>query len=156
MHHGAAGNRTNNVNDMQMSLWLVKLLYNPHNIVLRCASGWIFFSLFFLVLILRSFTPPVHEADVLGAIRTRFTDRRPGAGGSDRRVAWNQAEIRAHPETGTSPHHSLLQRSADAAGTGRHLRWSQPEISRTAGNFSTVCWCLGDMMERLFYMIRKV
>lgn len=88
------------------------------------------------------FAPPVHEADVLGAVWSRLAHRGPRARGPDWRAARNQAEIRAHPETGAGADYSLLQCSADAAGAGRHVRWSEPEISRTAGNLNTVLCCL--------------
>lgn len=76
---------------------------------------------------------PVYKANDLGAFWPRLPDCGPGAGGSDWGAERHQKEIWDGAAIGQSIDQPLLQHGADAACTGRYLRWSQPEVTRTSG-----------------------
>ncbi len=75
----------------------------------------------------------VYKADVLREVWTRFTNSRPGTGGSDWRVKRHQNQVWKHPKTGHCTHQSFSKHGADTAGFRRYLHWPQPEIPRVAG-----------------------
>jgi len=75
----------------------------------------------------------VYEANYLGAFRSGFPDRGPGARGPDRGAERHEEEIWECAAIGQSADQPLLQHGADPACTGGHLRWPQSEVSRAAG-----------------------
>lgn len=78
----------------------------------------------------------VYKTNDLWALRSGFSNRGSGDGGSNWGAERHEKEIWECAATGPSADQPLLQHGADAARSGRHLRWPQSKISRAEGETS--------------------